>query len=191
MSDDGFRVGRRVFSADHGDGVIKTYVGVNDAGTNLWGVVFANTPSGYTHPCRQADLQLLPDEPATPEPQPAEDGSVNWKSVGGIGGLVLEMLDRISNGEPNSSATLTSSPPAEDDARPDHYQHLRDAGHEPWDVIRACMTRDEALAYHRGTALVYLMRAGLKHETPDDDICKAADHLAEARSIIEGKESAA
>lgn len=164
-SDDGFRVGRRVREGDD-EGEIVGIGGADLSGTRWWGIQFDRIPLGRIASRPEWSLELLPCKPATPEPD-----------------AVMDAMQRLSEiGAPDDIPRGNS--------RPDHYAHLRERGHEPWAVIAACMTRDEAIAYHRGTALVYLMRAGLKHATPDDDICKAAAHLAEAKAIIEGREAA-
>lgn len=142
---DGWRAGRRV-QWGSGEGLLGgtlRHAAISRTDRPTW---LVDWDAGPPSPAMQDALELLPDEPATPEPQPAD--------------------------------------------RPDHYAVLRERGHEPWAVMRACMSREGLLGYHVGTAIAYLMRCGLKHATPDDDIRKAAAHLAEARSIIEGREAA-
>lgn len=95
----------------------------------------------------------------------------------GVGQMLMDVLDHLHG----------PSMPQPADSKPQHYAALRDAGHEPWDVIRSCWPAAKAVAYHQGTALVYLMRADHKHPTPDDDIRKALAHLVEAVAILDEK----
>lgn len=83
---------------------------------------------------------------------------------------------------PEPDAPATPEP-----AKPSYYAKLREAGCEPFAVIRGCMSRERAVAYHQGTAIAYLIRAEHKHDSPDDDIRKAHAHLAEAVAILDGR----
>lgn len=117
--------------------------------------------SGEYAPSLQDDLILLPDDepdaPATPEPDHSVDAN-----------------------------KLAEPAPAHDPTK-DHYAILRERGFEPWDVMQASFPADWCLAYNVLTALAYLQRCTLKHPTPDDDIRKAHDHLAEAVRIVDSK----
>ena len=86
---------------------------------------------------------------------------------------------------PEPDAPATPEPPA--DSKPSHYQALRDAGCEPFAVIRGAYSRDWAIGHHACTALTYLLRCQHKHDSPDDDIRKAHAHLAEAVAILDSK----
>lgn len=111
------------------------------------------------------DFRPEPDAPATPEPSKHHL----------LDGLVAHHV--FEQPEPA---------PADDD-KPHHYAKLREAGCEPFAVIRGCMSRERAVAYHQGTAIAYLIRAEHKHDSPDDDIRKAHAHLAEAVAILDGR----
>jgi hypothetical protein len=55
--------------------------------------------------------------------------------------------------------------------------HYKDLAIQPWQVMRAVMTREEYTAYHIGTVLAYLMRH--KAKGGEQDIKKAQHHLTE------------
>jgi hypothetical protein len=55
--------------------------------------------------------------------------------------------------------------------------HYKDMPIQPWDVMRAVMTREEYIAYHIGTVMAYLMRH--KAKGGEQDIKKAQHHLTE------------
>jgi len=212
-SDDGFRVGRRVIDTyGCGEGTIGEPTGDSRDSEPIYKIQFDGYKGTFLR--LPSQVRLLPDEPATPEPRPifkltdrirvwgrdrydpllVQDGHVTGLTPDGYPRVVFADGSQYTCGPSNRIDSLEPAQPTPEPQpapeRTDHYAILRERGHEPWAVIAACMTRDEAIAYHRGTALVYLMRAGLKHATPDDDICKAAAHLAEAKAIVEGKEAA-
>jgi Protein of unknwon function (DUF3310) len=56
----------------------------------------------------------------------------------------------------------------------DHYKSM---AIQPWQVMRAVMTREEYTAYHIGTVMAYLMRH--KAKGGEQDIKKAQHHLTE------------
>jgi hypothetical protein len=56
----------------------------------------------------------------------------------------------------------------------EHYASMKI---QPWQVMRAVMTREEYTAYHIGTVLAYLMRH--KAKGGEQDIKKAQHHLTE------------
>jgi hypothetical protein len=56
----------------------------------------------------------------------------------------------------------------------DHYKNMK---LQPWQVMRAVMTREEYTAYHIGTVMAYLMRH--KAKGGEQDIKKAQHHLTE------------
>jgi Protein of unknwon function (DUF3310) len=56
----------------------------------------------------------------------------------------------------------------------DHYKNMK---LQPWQVMRAVMTREEYTAYHIGTVMAYLMRH--KAKGGEQDINKAQHHLTE------------
>lgn len=78
MSDDGFREGRPVRvnipnSKYHGqEGRLVPRRG-DSPETKFWHIDFDATGLDRTHSFFAGCLELLPDEPATPEPQPADD----------------------------------------------------------------------------------------------------------------------
>jgi Protein of unknwon function (DUF3310) len=55
--------------------------------------------------------------------------------------------------------------------------HYKDMAIQPWQVMRAVMTREEYTAYHIGTVMAYLMRH--KAKGGEQDIKKAHHHLTE------------
>jgi hypothetical protein len=55
--------------------------------------------------------------------------------------------------------------------------HYKDMAIQPWQVMRAGMTRQEYTAYHVGTVMAYLMRH--KAKGGEQDIKKAQHHLTE------------
>jgi hypothetical protein len=55
--------------------------------------------------------------------------------------------------------------------------HYKDMAIQPWQVMRAVMTREEYTAYHIGTVMAYLMRH--KAKGGEQDIKKAQHHLTE------------
>lgn len=204
---DGFRAGRRVRQLGTGrEGTIADVVHTE----GHWLIQWDDKRTGYRP---TADLILLPepDAPATPEPRfkpgdpvrftPYNDWGTRSAAIIGPGrpSLTGEATwhIRFEDGEqtsafdgelkpmPQAEPNLPESPDSSPDSKPPHYQALRDAGHEPWAVIRSCWPAAKAVAYHQGTALVYLMRADHKHPTPDDDIRKAHAHLAEAVAILD------
>jgi hypothetical protein len=55
--------------------------------------------------------------------------------------------------------------------------HYKDMVIQPWELMRAVMTREEYTAYHIGTVMAYLMRH--KAKGGEQDIKKAQHHLTE------------
>lgn len=54
----------------------------------------------------------------------------------------------------------------------DHYQRMVI---QPWDVMRACMSREEWLGFLKGNIIKYVMRANAKGGT--EDLRKALHYL--------------
>ena len=54
--------------------------------------------------------------------------------------------------------------------------HYKDMPIEPWDVMRAVMTRDEFIGFLKGNVIKYSLRAGRK---------EGSDDVAEARHYME------
>lgn len=162
---DGFRVGRRV--RWEGMDLEGEIIGTSTTREYLWSIRWDDGRKG-----EYAALHLVllpePDAPATPEP--ADDKILFTKRID---------IGNLPEWEPD-----VSSFPAKDD-KPSHYAILREAGHEPWDVMQASYPAEWCLAYNVLTALAYLQRCKLKHPTPDDDIRKAHAHLAEAVAILD------
>jgi hypothetical protein len=63
----------------------------------------------------------------------------------------------------------------------DHYKNMK---LQPWQVMRAVMTREEYTAYHIGTVMAYLMRH--KAKGGEQDINKAQHHLTELVEYLNG-----
>jgi hypothetical protein len=64
----------------------------------------------------------------------------------------------------------------------DHYKNMK---LQPWQVMRAVMTREEYTAYHIGTVIAYLMRH--KAKGGEQDIKKAQHHLTELVEYLNEK----
>jgi predicted nucleotidyltransferase len=80
----------------------------------------------------------------------------------------------------DSDITALTAPPAvtpnaiNSQVGGDHYKSMKI---QPWQVMRAVMTREEYTAYQIGTVLAYLMRH--KAKGGEQDIKKAQHHLTE------------
>ena len=62
--------------------------------------------------------------------------------------------------------------------------HYKDMPIEPWDVMRAVMTRDEFIGFLKGNVIKYSLRAGRKEGS--DDVAKARHYmekLAELKAV--------
>jgi hypothetical protein len=73
--------------------------------------------------------------------------------------------------------TPSEQEPATAQARQVGGEHYASMAIQPWQVMRAVMTREEYTAYHIGTVLAYLMRH--KAKGGEQDIKKAQHHLTE------------
>ena len=81
-------------------------------------------------------------------------------------------VSKASDEKRQASATAELRSALEKQVGGAHYKDL--GAYQPWLVLKASMTEDEFRGYMKGTALVYLLRAGKKGT---DDIEKACHTL--------------
>lgn len=72
--------------------------------------------------------------------------------------------------------------------KPDDYQiggaHYQSMGVAPWAIIDT-WPLEQRIGFYRGTALAYIMRAGLKGDQAED-LAKARHYLDKLTTILEG-----
>lgn len=59
--------------------------------------------------------------------------------------------------------------------------HYKDMPIEPWDVMRAVMTRDEFIGFLKGNVIKYSLRAGRKEGS--DDEAKARHYMEKLSEV--------
>lgn len=59
--------------------------------------------------------------------------------------------------------------------------HYKDMPIEPWDVMRAVMTRDEFIGFLKGNVIKYSLRAGRKEGS--DDAAKALHYMEKLSEV--------
>lgn len=59
--------------------------------------------------------------------------------------------------------------------------HYKDMPIEPWDVMRAVMTRDEFIGFLKGNVIKYSLRAGRKEGS--DDAAKARHYMEKLSEV--------